>query len=668
MSLFLGACLTAASCSDSDKEIKAPTPNFPEMTSPTIGAGETCTIEIDPNQNWEVSIPTATAAWFWIEDGTQKVWTRRGSAGPAQIVIGAAELEEFDDNRVCEVTMTMGGQSKVIATITRGTLDRGFSLRTCQLDEYGDFIYNPNSTETGLTYLYNTDPAEGIALTWPEGRTGFSMPILVDGNFQWVLSKLPEWLEVPAKTIGEPGAKLELRLLGDASRYPLDGAEDTLVFTDKSNAEVTYEIPISIPACRDIFSVSGLSAETKFNAKAEYFNSMNGDWVPGNAMGSIQSIKGAKLFLFSEVTQQWGDPYLSAEAEDVKWILLTEKPWDDTPGSDVVQSRSITVGVTENGGDARKAILLALPSAVAETISDPNELIDMDIRDEYKQYIVTTINQEAYPGSITANNPSGMTEIGAAFEKLPANDWNIGEFGVKDGYKLIYTKEWSNDPESTLTVDREYTGVAYFDYDLQPMSGEESWLSVRKTAEGIIIDMDPSKDKCGDNSMANEGIAHMGFIVFSDADGRFALIQSIYDENYPIGGGGDGFEVKFAMPDLVSGATLVEITKENYEAVAGGNTDLLASFAENLGMGVPQYMLTYTSAEPSNAVLEVSPYQQIMLMPMSGAEWLDYEPMSETQILVSMAKPEAEQAPYGMLQFMDGSWNMKCIVYCMPAF
>ncbi len=668
MSLFLGACLTAASCSDSDKEIKAPTPNFPEMTSPTIGAGETCTIEIDPNQNWEVSIPTATAAWFWIEDGTQKVWTRRGSAGPAQIVIGAAELEEFDDNRVCEVTMTMGGQSKVIATITRGTLDRGFSLRTCQLDEYGDFIYNPNSTETGLTYLYNTDPAEGIALTWPEGRTGFSMPILVDGNFQWVLSKLPEWLEVPAKTIGEPGAKLELRLLGDASRYPLDGAEDTLVFTDKSNAEVTYEIPISIPACRDIFSVSGLSAETKFNAKAEYFNSMNGDWVPGNAMGSIQSIKGAKLFLFSEVTQQWGDPYLSAEAEDVKWILLTEKPWDDTPGSDVVQSRSITVGVTENGGDARKAILLALPSAVAETISDPNELIDMDIRDEYKQYIVTTINQEAYPGSITANNPSGMTEIGAAFEKLPANDWNIGEFGVKDGYKLIYTKEWSNDPESTLTVDREYTDIAYFDYDLQPMSSEESWLSVRKTAEGIIIDMDPSKDKCGDNSMANEGIAHMGFIVFSDADGRFALIQSIYDENYPIGGGGDGFEVKFAMPDLVSGATLVEITKENYETVAGGNTDLLASFAENLGMGVPQYMLTYTSAEPSNAVLEVSPYQQIMLMPMSGAEWLDYEPMSETQILVSMAKPEAEQAPYGMLQFMDGSWNMKCIVYCMPAF
>ena len=55
-------------------------------------------------------------------------------------------------------------------------------------------------------------------------------------------------------------------------------------------------------------------------------------------------------------------------------------------------------------------------------------------------------------------------------------------------------------------------------------------------------------------------------------------------------------------------------------------------------------------------------------MTMSGADWLDYEPLSDTQILVSMAKPEAEQASYGMLQFMDGSWNMKCIVYCTPAF
>ena len=79
MSLLAGACLAAASCSDSDEDTKLPSPNFPEAVSATIEAGGTYTLEIEPNQNWEVSVPTATAAWFWIQDETQKVWTLRGS-------------------------------------------------------------------------------------------------------------------------------------------------------------------------------------------------------------------------------------------------------------------------------------------------------------------------------------------------------------------------------------------------------------------------------------------------------------------------------------------------------------------------------------------------------------------------------------------------------------
>ena len=37
-------------------------------------------------------------------------------------------------------------------------------------------------------------------------------------------------------------------------------------------------------------------------------------------------------------------------------------------------------------------------------------------------------------------------------------------------------------------------------------------------------------------------------------------------------------------------------------------------------------------------------------MPMSCAEWLDYEPLSDTQIQPSMAKPDAVQSHYVMLQ------------------
>lgn len=58
MSLLAGACLAAASCSDSDEDTKLPSPNFPEAVSATIEAGGTYTLEIEPNQNWEVSVPT----------------------------------------------------------------------------------------------------------------------------------------------------------------------------------------------------------------------------------------------------------------------------------------------------------------------------------------------------------------------------------------------------------------------------------------------------------------------------------------------------------------------------------------------------------------------------------------------------------------------------------
>ena len=622
MSLLAGACLAAASCSDSDKEIKAPSPNFPEAVSPTIGAGETFTIEIDPNQDWEASVPTATAAWFWIEDGTQKVWTLRGGAGPARIVIAAAELEEFDDNRVCEVTLTMGGQSKVIATITRGTLDRGFTLRTCQLDDYGDFIYNPNSTETGLTYLYGTEPAENVALTWPEGRTGFSMPVLVEANFEWVLGKLPEWLEVPAKTIGEPGAQLELRLQGDASRYPLDGAEETLVFTDKNNSGVSYEIPISIPACRDIFSVSGMSAETKFNTKAEYFNSMNGDWSPGTARGSVKGIRGARIYVIAEVTDRWGNTGLSGDEADTKWVIVEESAWDEEL---VIMDRGFTVGTEVNQGDARTARIIVLPASMA--VSDPNELFDYDIKEEYQPYVFATLTQQASPGPIQAANPEGMAEIGTLFEKLPSTHWSLRELEVDDAYKLTYTKAWSNDPEATLTFERDFTGYKCYDADCQPLSDEQNWLSVRRVEGGAIIDMDREDE---------------GYIVFYDAEGNIAAVNCLYDPNADIG----GTDIGFAYPEYVTGATLEEITSGEY----------YEQYAE---YGAPIYHLTY-EGETTNAVMNVPTYSSFMAQG-DAESWLTAESYGPTQIYVNM---DSQTATEGVMFLYGANWNVVMVIIC----
>ena len=446
MSLLAGACLAAASCSDSDEDTKLPSPNFPEAVSATIEAGGTYTLEIEPNQNWEVSVPTATAAWFWIQDETQKVWTLRGSAGASRIVIGVAELDEFDDTRVCEVTLKMGGQSKVIATITRGTLERGFSLRTCKLDQYGDFEYG--DSETGLTYSYNEGEAQSIDLTWPEGRTDFSMPILVEANYEWAINRMPEWVSTPSVTVGQPGTKVEIRIQGNPSAYPLDGAQDKLVFIDKSNLDAKVEIPITIPSCRDIFDVT-LDKELKFNAAAEIYNSMNGDWSPGAARGSVKGIRGARIYVIAEVTDRWGNTSLSGDEADTKWVTVTENAWDDDL---VIMDRGFTIGTQVNQGDARTARIIILPASLA--VEDPNELFDYDIKEEFQPYVFATLTQLASPGPIQAANPDGMAEIGTMFEKLPSTHWSLRELEVDDAYKLTYTKAWSNDPEATLTFER----------------------------------------------------------------------------------------------------------------------------------------------------------------------------------------------------------------------
>lgn len=618
MSLLAGACLVAASCSDSDEDRKLPSPNFPEAVSATIEAGETYTLEIEPNQDWEASVPTATAAWFWIQDETQKVWTVRGNAGQARIIIGAAELNEFDDSRVCEVTLKMGGQSKVIATITRGTLERGISVRTCKLDEYGDFEYGG---EEGLTYDYNDQQAESIDLTWPEDRTDFSMPILVEANYDWAINKMPDWVETPSVTTGTPGTKVEIRIQGNPSAYPLDGAQDKLVFIDKRNIEKTFEIPITIPSCRNIFDVT-LDKELKFNAASEIYNSMNGDWSPGTARGSVRGIKGAKIYVIAEVSDPWGGTSLSGDEADTKWVVVEESAWNEDL---VIMDRQFTIGTEVNEGDARTARIIVLPVSMA--VSDPNELFDYDIKEEYQPYVFATLTQQAAPGPIRAANPEGMKEIGTMFEKLPSTHWSLRELDVDHAYKLTYTKAWSNDPEATLTLERDFTGYKCFDADCQPLSDEQNWLSVRRVEGGVIIDMDREDE---------------GYIVFYDATGNIAAVNCLYDPNADIG----GVDIGFAYPEYVTGATLEEITSGEY----------YEQYAE---YGAPIYHLTY-EGETTNAVMNVPTYSSFMAQG-DAESWLTAESYGQTQIYINM---DSDTSKEGVMFLYGANWNVVMVVIC----
>lgn len=666
--LLAGACLVMTSCSDSDTDDgkKIPEPNFPATVTPTVAAGGSYTFKLDPNQKWEISIPTTAevAKWFWIQDGSQKVYRVQGEAGSAEVTVCVSDLAEFDQNRSCEVTMTMGGETKVIGTITRGTVERTLSLYTSKLED-GDFAYNPN-TDSDLSYDYPEQPTQQIDLLWPEGRNGYMYPVMIEANFDWRLKEKSDWITDLTVSSGGAGTQTEIRLTGDVTKYPLDGDDNgTIVFCDKDNDNATYTFKVTIPACRDILRIGRIVKDTplEFNAKGQYYT--NTDWVDGGALGDIVSIEGSKFFV---VVKDDNGYYASPEKTD--WVIIEEKAWDNESGA-VVQTRNFTVKTAPNTGDERKAELIALPASLAAGITDPdNQLFTADymsLKTEYQPYVFGTVKQAMASGVISASNAIKMAEVGAELTKLSKNEWPWMDkwSSIPAAYKLTYTKDYSWE-ESLLLFETEFSDYEIYGFDGaydDPYDKNNCWIKVEKSAQGVTIKMDPKKNTKPGLDGENEAT-----ILFKNADGTFALLYCVFDPNAQIGGGGEGFTVSFAYPDMVQGATLEAVTEENIDAMAAAYPALEGDFRENLGMGIAMYVLTYNSASPSNAVLDTPGYQQLMIMPMSGAEWLDYEPLSETQVLISMEKPAADQAQTAMAQFLDSSWNIKCIVYCIPAF
>ncbi|MCM1150734.1 MAG: hypothetical protein NC209_01885 [Alistipes sp.] len=650
VALLAGAGLTTA-CSDDPEENLPVEPVFPAAKTATVLAGDTYNLEIESNVDWEVRIPDESAEWFWIIDGTQKTYSVHGKAfEKTTVTIGVSDVEEFDTEHSCEVRMTAAEQTKTIATLTIGTAERTLALYAGRLDEDGNFVY---SEEGDLRYVYGETPAETIDLTWPAGLSGYMYPIMVEANFAWRLAEKSEWIR-DMNIAGNPGEKTEIRLEADPTKYPLDGdKEGKLVLCAVSNPEKTYEYTVTIPACRDHFAVSDFVAESRFNAQGQFFSagsSSAGAWVEGGAHGNIVSVEEPVIYKFAEVTE--GDiSYL--DADQASWIKIENTLSD---AENVLKDRRYTITVEENtNAEARNGVILALPKSVADKLEGAWELAEMDIKEEYRQYIVTRVNQAAKPDLVSAVNPEGMAEVGAALERLDPDNYGfiMEGFGVTDGFNLIYTAAWSNE-DSTLAFDREYTSYKCYDYEWNEMTGTDSWLSVRKVANGTVIDMDPDKDKCGNSSQMNEGVAHAGFIVFADAEGDFVVIRCVYDENASLGGDDGEIKVAFYYPEYA-----MQFDESTLELLTEG--ELFEEY--NPGNGSPVYHLTYRKPFASMSMLKGL---SSVTMGAPNAEWLEYEPNGDMMIITMNAEALEGDAKTmtSSIVFYNSSWETAVTLVC----
>lgn len=196
-------------------------PNFPDLVENyEVTPGETLTLSFTPNYDWKLSVVAEQRHWFLIKDGSFTLSDLYGyaSSDPIEAKIVVTDRQEFDKNFSCEVTLTMDGQSKVIAKYMLPAKERTLDVTSEQM------------------------LSDVIALEWSAENAAFMANVKVESNTEWTV-ETPEWLDVnvPEKTTGI----VDLVFTGES----LEAAEGTVVF--KAGDSVLKEVKVSVPSCME---------------------------------------------------------------------------------------------------------------------------------------------------------------------------------------------------------------------------------------------------------------------------------------------------------------------------------------------------------------------------------------------------------------------------------
>lgn len=504
------------SCASNDEPVIEP--EFPDMAALSIPAGETtCDVTFTPNLDWTVSIPTdsETARWFDLLDGEMAVSSISGKASttPVTVTVVTSEQELFDEAPVCEVSLTMGGETKVIAKITRSTTARTFDLYASVYDETeDDFVIPYEYPETAMEKYSGEDapetaPEGAVALRWPERVGGYMYVFKSTSNFEYLVSA-PSWLEVSQTAVeGEDGA-YQIMVNGLFTEENIDGGVGIIDFYDANidknedpgnNAHNKY--CVTMPAFRDLVKHDKTNVSYTFNADGQYVNNAEGtDVVADYATAGVWSTAGLKFFLLAP--DGYGGYY--AAKENTSWVTVADA-WDEA--GDVFQHHKYTISVAANNAAGRTAVIVALPQTLAAAIDENGDLDaqllkddgSYDLKEEYKPYMCGTIIQEsANAGSeedgVTISCPTDFStnyylENGFfKFENLtdgdPYTDEDVAEYmgEIEAGaklYRLTYNNQSMSEGSLQLIIKGEYKMTMTYPY------GNE-WLVFYDASSGMV--------------------------------------------------------------------------------------------------------------------------------------------------------------------------------------
>lgn len=601
--LVAGFGLAFASCTDADTD-PAGTPAFPEPFEAPIAPGARYSFDIAPNMDWEATIPDQAAAYFWFDDNGHTAYSLHGTAGKSTIVVACSELTDFDEDRVCPISLTMAGQTRVIATLTIDSQARTLSVYTAVLsldpEESGDLFQQDE--ETGA-YFYKTDPTKAFAMLTKHTEYNYMQRIRVESNFDWSIGQYPEWMILSAAT-GSAG-KTDLFLRTDSEKYPWDYTTESLVFIDASDTEHPVEVAtivVDMPGCGDrVFTT--LAAQEQFSAEGAYYSSLSGSYGSPE-MGvykQFEAAYGCQIALLVENA----DGTLSV-SDEASWIHFASPiEWEEAAKSTGLWLHNVRILCAANTGEtARKAYIVAIPRTKVPENFDTAALIDgSKVADAYAGFVVSTITQNGVANEyIQIEMFDGRDEY-ISFTKLPSNDWPLVE-------------DWSNAP-----VAYNLTYKHPFAFQAAPMEFSEPYASVEfyneegPSAQSLISPLwleleestyEPGKEWIklkGTYDFDNESFTWaegvepeipMAYVVFKNEAGAIlGIVEFMFDGE--AGSGGNNGEVA-----LVGDQPSIELT-----ALTAQDDE----FDPNIDC--PQYKITYTDKSISTANLMLPEYDNM---------------------------------------------------------
>ena len=222
---LLGLSMLFTACSKDEESI---TPSFPsELAKIEVSSNGSGSISINPNLDWSIELANKTD--FYMKEGANEVYTVRGTAGQQTIKVYAREIFDFDEDHTCDVQMTMGGQTKTIATITVKKNARAISVYAAQVED-GEYV-GEEDENGNFVYTYGTNAVTSLSMAYSYDK-GYTSAVKVNANFDWIV-EAPEWL-MPVEG-GDANTDVELVFEINKENYPANGEVAEVKFIDANN-------------------------------------------------------------------------------------------------------------------------------------------------------------------------------------------------------------------------------------------------------------------------------------------------------------------------------------------------------------------------------------------------------------------------------------------------